>query len=180
MDYCPWTQSMPSVSSMLRRDWLKLVGGVITCGIWPVVACRLEDGIIYIKPRWGGGGETKESILATVLGNSIRNLLSRTVDCSHWSMTLLFMTSQHCITRDVNGAEFYKFEWIHFKIHSISGTRKIFNYYYCYRHKAEMHEMLTKPGKMHSVICIWTIGKQVKTRRNLAHWGSWDTVNYSH
>ena len=26
------------------------------------------------------------------------------------------------------------------------------------------------------VICIKTKGEQVKMRRNLAHWGSWDTV----
>ena len=32
-------------------------------------------------------------------------------------------------------------------------------------------------GKMHCVIDILTIGEQVRTRRNLAHWGSWDTVN---
>ena len=29
---------------------------------------------------------------------------------------------------------------------------------------------------MHCVLWIQTKGKEVKTRRNLAHWGSWDTV----
>ena len=33
-----------------------------------------------------------------------------------------------------------------------------------------------KPGKMHSFIRIWTIGEQVNTRRNLAHWGSLNKV----
>ena len=36
---------------------------------------------------------------------------------------------------------------------------------------------MTKTGKMHGVIWIETICEQVKTRRNLAHWGSSDTVN---
>ena len=35
---------------------------------------------------------------------------------------------------------------------------------------------MTKPGEMHCVLWIQTIAEQVKTRRNLAHWGSWDTV----
>ena len=35
---------------------------------------------------------------------------------------------------------------------------------------------MTKPGKMLCVIGILTICEQVMTRRNLAHWGSWDTV----
>ena len=29
---------------------------------------------------------------------------------------------------------------------------------------------------MHCVLWIYTIGGQVNTRRNLTHWGSWDTV----
>ena len=61
------------------------------------------------------------------------------VHIDQWRCCLWRHNAYHCITRDVNGAEFYKFEQIHFKIHSISGTRKIFNYYYV-RHKAEMHE----------------------------------------
>ena len=35
---------------------------------------------------------------------------------------------------------------------------------------------MTKLGIIHCFIWIWTIGEQVKTRLNLAHWGSWDTV----
>ena len=35
---------------------------------------------------------------------------------------------------------------------------------------------MTKPDKMHCVVDIETIGEQVRTRRNDAHWGSWDTV----
>ena len=35
---------------------------------------------------------------------------------------------------------------------------------------------MTKPGKMHCFIWIQTKGEQVKTRLNLPHWGSWDTV----
>ena len=37
----------------------------------------------------------------------------------------------------------------------------------------------TKLGKMHCFIRIETVGEQVKTRRNLAHWGSLDTVVYA-
>ena len=35
---------------------------------------------------------------------------------------------------------------------------------------------MKKPGKMHCFIYIITRGEQVKTRRNHAHWGFWDTV----
>ena len=37
----------------------------------------------------------------------------------------------------------------------------------------------TKPGKMHYVICIASIGEQVTTQRNLANLGSWDTIRFS-
>ena len=56
MDYCPWTQSMPSrdvnAATRLAEDsWRRGTMWHMTC-----LACRLEDGIIYIKPRWRGGG----------------------------------------------------------------------------------------------------------------------------
>ena len=36
---------------------------------------------------------------------------------------------------------------------------------------------MKKPGKVHCVACINSTGEQVKVRRNLAHWGSLDTVS---
>ena len=39
---------------------------------------------------------------------------------------------------------------------------------------------MTKLGKMHCFMVIWTIGEQVNTQLNLAHWGSWDTVIKGH
>ena len=36
---------------------------------------------------------------------------------------------------------------------------------------------MKKLGKMHCFIRIKPTGEQVKMQRNLAHWGSWDTVN---
>ena len=38
---------------------------------------------------------------------------------------------------------------------------------------------MTKPGKMHCVIDIETIGEEVRTRRNLANRGFWDTVIFT-
>ena len=35
---------------------------------------------------------------------------------------------------------------------------------------------MTKRGKLHCVMRIKPIGEQVKMQRNLAHWGSWDSV----
>ena len=39
---------------------------------------------------------------------------------------------------------------------------------------------MTKPGKMHCVIRIKPTGEQVKMRRKVVHWGSWDTVKFPH
>ena len=36
---------------------------------------------------------------------------------------------------------------------------------------------MTKPDRMHCVIRIKPTGELVKMRRNLAHWGFWDTVS---
>ena len=51
MDYCPWTQSMPSrdvnaATRLAEASWRRDNMWYMTC-----LACRLEDGIIYIKPR---------------------------------------------------------------------------------------------------------------------------------
>ena len=66
MDYCPWTQSMPSrdVNAATR---LADLSSMPTRGWYHLYKATLREG------------ETKESILVTVLGNLIRNLLSITV-----------------------------------------------------------------------------------------------------
>ena len=57
MDYCPWTQSMPSrdvnaATRLAEASWRRDNMWYMTC-----LACRLEDGIIYIK-RYSVEGKT--------------------------------------------------------------------------------------------------------------------------
>ena len=57
MDYCPWPQSMPSrdvnaATRLAEASWRRDNMWYMTC-----LACRLEDGIIYIK-RYSVGGKT--------------------------------------------------------------------------------------------------------------------------
>ena len=53
MDYCPWTQSMPSrdvnaATRLAEASWRRDNMWYMTC-----LACRLEDGIIFLAYRIG-------------------------------------------------------------------------------------------------------------------------------